>query len=396
MVFETCLNMSVEKIINAPYPFDVVDANKSKARKKFGDKLIDFGVGDPTDPTPELVREKAKQAVDSRASSGYPSTCGISELKESISGWMKRRFSSSFSSDDVLPLYGAKYAVFHMPFHFVNPCSEDFVLIPNPGYPPYTDGSVIAGASVHYLNMLEENDFLPDLSSVPAYTAKNSKILFINSPHSPTGKAYSKEFLKQAVDFCNDNNIVLVSDECYSEIYFGKKPVSVSSVNGSKDCAIIVNSLSKRSRMTGYAVGFAASKNPELLKPLASVQSKSIQGIPDFLQDAAVAAFNDDSHVLEMNKLYNERLEVLLPALKSAGCNVRKPDGTFYLWAGVPKNETALSFSEKLLLEKGINCVPGSLISTEFEGINPGEGFVRFALVPSLEKTKDAAKRLGE
>ena len=146
--------------------------------------------------------------------------------------------------------------------------------------------------------------------------------------------------------------------------------------------------------MTGYAVGFAASKNQDLLKPLSAITRKSVQGVPTFIQDAAVAAWRDQSHVEEMRKAYRERIDALMPGLEGIGCRPVKPDATFFMWVEVPDGFTPLGFSEKLLLEFGINSVPGNLISKPFNGVNPGDRFTRFAMVASLEKTREAAERL--
>jgi len=389
------LNPNLEKILNAPYPFDVVDANKKKAVEKFGkDFLIDFGIGDPTDETPPMVRNECKRAVDERKCSGYPDTLGNFAFRHSVCGYMKKRFNVSLKEEEVVATYGAKYSSFRIPSIFIECGKGEIALIPNPGYPPYTDGTLLAGGNPHYLNLTRENGFEPDIQSIEADVAKKAKIFYCNSPHSPTGMIYSKEKLKEIVDFCNDNNIVLVSDECYSDLYFEEVPKSILEIQGADECAVVINSLSKRSRMTGYAVGFFASKNPELLKPFASVSRKSVQGIPTFVQDAAVKAFLDEEHVESMKHDYKKRMETMLVGLKKIGCNPVVPKGTFFLWAEVPKNETPLAFSEHLLLEHAINCVPGNLISHEFNGVNPGERFVRFAMVQSVERTQEAAIRM--
>ncbi|MDD5112056.1 MAG: aminotransferase class I/II-fold pyridoxal phosphate-dependent enzyme [Candidatus Altiarchaeota archaeon] len=390
------MNKNLGKILNAPYPFDVVDANRRKAESKFGrDFIIDFGIGDPTDPTPEVVREACREAADETKTLGYPSALGSSVFLEAVRHYMDARFGVALNANDIVPTYGAKYAAFHLPCYYMNPGKGEAALVPNPGYPPYADGTMLAGGIPCFLNMLEENDFEPDFEKIPKDTLKKSKLLFLNSPHSPTGKVYSKEKLKEAVDLCLDNGIILVSDECYADLYFDKPPMSILQIKGAEECALVLNSLSKRSMMTGYAVGFLASKNRELLKPYAAIQRKSIQGVANVVQYAAAAAFLDEKHPEEMRKTYKQRLDTLIPALEKAGCTVRKPEGTFFVWAKVPKKDTPMEFCERLLLEKGINSVPGNLISRKHDGINPGERYARFALVPSIEKTREAAKRIA-
>lgn len=394
MPFKSSINSNIVPILDAPYPFDIVDKNKKKAIEKFGKGyIIDFGVGDPTDPTPEVVRKACKKAVDARKASGYPETPGHSEFKNAAVRYMKKRFNVSLTSENVVATYGAKYASSKIPLYFLN--AGDVVLIPNPSYPPYTSGTIHAGGKPYYLNILDENDFMPDFQSIPSEILKKAKLMFLNSPHSPTGAVYGKEKLKEAVDLCLDNNIILVSDECYADLYYDKPPHSILEIGGAWECSIVLNSLSKRSMMTGYAVGFCISKNPSLLEPYDRMERKSIQGVATFIQDAVVAALNDEKHPRKMRAVYKERLELLLPALKKMGCNVKRPDGTFFVWAKIPNGTTPLKFSEKLLLEKGINCVPGDVISYRFNGVNPGERYVRFALVPPIEKVREAVKRIA-
>ncbi|MCX6799129.1 MAG: aminotransferase class I/II-fold pyridoxal phosphate-dependent enzyme [Candidatus Diapherotrites archaeon] len=387
-------NANLQGILGQPYPFDAVDALKRKAVQKFGEKLIDFGIGDPTDETPAEIRRKCRAAVEGWKSSGYPASIGSIEFRSAVCKWMAKRFGVSLQPDEVVATYGAKYACFHLPSYFVNPNKGEVVLITNPGYPPYTDGTLLAGGTPHYLNLLPENDFLPRFDAIEKRVAEKAKMLFLNSPNSPTGAVYPKKKLKEAVDFCNERGIVLVSDECYNELYFGEKPLSILQIQGADQCAVVLNSLSKRSMMTGYAVGFFASKNPELAKLFAAVTRKSVQGVATFIQEAAAEAWGDEKHTKKMRRVYDKRIDALLPALRHIGCEARKPAGTFYIWARVPEGNTPMLFSGRLLLEAGINTVPGNLISHESGGVNPGGRFVRFAMVQSVERTKEAAGRL--
>jgi len=391
----TKLNPNLEPILSAPYPFDVVDANKKKAKEMFPEGyVIDFGVGDPTDPMPDVVRARMIDAVDELKCSGYPSCVGGDDYLDAMAGWLNARFGAGVTTGQVCATYGAKYASFHIPLFFVEPGAGDVCIIPNPGYPPYTSGAQLAGAEPFYLNISEANGFEPNLAEIPDDVAKRARVFFLNSPHSPTGHVLSLDKLAEVVGFCLEHEIVLVSDECYSELYYGEPPHSVLEVPESAECAIVLNSLSKRSMMTSCAVGLMASRNPKLLDPIKAITRKSTQGVANVIQAAAAAALRDPAHPVEMRAVYQERLDVILPALEAAGCRPVPPSGTFFLWAGVPGGETPLSFSEKRLFEKGINCVPGNLVSIEWNGLNPGDGFVRFALVPPIEKVREAAERL--
>lgn len=392
----TRLNPNLEPILSAPYPFDVVDANRKRAAETLPNGyIIDFGIGDPTDPMPEVVRTRMAEAAEELRASGYPVAVGCADYLDAVSGWLKRRFGVSVGTDEICATYGAKSSSFHIPWYFVKPNAGEVCIIPNPGYPPYTDGTLLAGAEPYYLNLAERNGFLPDVGEIPADVVRRTRVFFLNSPHSPTGQVCPLERLAEIVRFCREHEIVLVSDECYSELYYGEAPRSVLEVAESAECAIVLNSLSKRSMMTSCAVGFLVSRNPRLLNPIKSITRKSVQGVANVVQAGGAAAFRDDVHPAAMRKVYAERLETLLPALEAAGCRPVRPRGTFFLWVKVPRGETPLGFSEKLLFEKGINCVPGNLVSLTWNGENPGDGFVRFALVPPIEKVREAARRLA-
>ncbi len=299
--FKAPLNPNLGKILKQPYPFDVVDANKKKALEKFGrDFIIDLGVGDPTDETPEAIRKACRDAVDSCKASGYPATNGSIEFRQAVCDWMKKRSGVSLLPEEVTATYGAKHACFLLPGLFLSPAKNEIVFVPNPGYPPYTDGTLLAAGQPHYLNLLRENCFFPDLGSIGKKAIGKARMMFVNSPHSPTGAVYGRQKLKEIVDFCNDHNIVLVSDECYNELFFGERPASILEIPGAEHCGIVLNSLSKRSMMTGYAAGFLASKNPELFRPVAAVFRKSIQGLANFIQQAAVCAWRDEAHAEQM------------------------------------------------------------------------------------------------
>jgi LL-diaminopimelate aminotransferase len=389
----TRVNPNLEPILSAPYPFDVVDANKQKALAEHPDGfVIDFGIGDPTDSMPQVVCDRMTEAADELKRSGYPASIGGPDFLDAVRHYLSGRFGVDVGTDQLCATYGAKYASFHIPWYFCSP--GEVCLIPNPGYPPYTDGTLLAGAVPHYLNIGEAEGFEPDLDAIPGDVAERARVFFLNSPHSPTGQICSPETLERIVRFCFDHDLILVSDECYADLYYGEPPHSVLEIADSADCAIVLNSLSKRSMMTSCAVGFLACRNPKLLGPIQAITRKSVQGVANVIQAAAAAAFRDPAHPAEMRTVYQERLDAILPALESVGCRPVRPRGTFFLWVKVPAGQTPLGFSKWLLFEKGINCVPGNLVSREWQGVNPGDGFVRFALVPAIEKVREAAGRL--
>ncbi len=373
-----------------PYAFAEIDRVREELRDR-GVDVIDFGVGDPTSPTPPIVREACKRAIDARATSGYPSYEGSPEFREAVVKWFKKRFGVSLDpAEEITATIGSKQAVFLFPLAYLDP--DDVVLIPDPGYPPYTSGAKVRMARCFYLPLEEENSFFPDLSKIPHEVARKAKILWINYPNNPTTRIANLEFLKEAVDFCTDNDVILASDEAYSELYYDFKPPSVFNVEGSREVSLVFNSLSKRSSMTGYRVGFVAGRR-DLLEPFKKVQTQAHSGVANFIQDASVAALSDERHVEALRKEYRAKRDKLVSTLKQIGLASVYSEGTFYIWAKAPDGYDSLSFSSLLLKEAYINTVPGKALSQESSA---GDRFVRFALVPSLERTEQACRRLLE
>jgi LL-diaminopimelate aminotransferase len=203
------------------YAFAEID-NKIAELKKQGISPIDFGVGDPTVPTPEIVRKAIKKAVDERKSAGYPSYIGTDEYRQEISKWCKKRFSINLDyQKEITSTIGAKESVFNFPEAFINP--GDYVIMPTPGYPPYERGTLFAEGKSYFVPLLKENNFLMDLKSIPKDIVKKAKIMWINYPNNPTGALATEEFFKEVIDFGHDNNIIIASDECYTEIYYNEK-----------------------------------------------------------------------------------------------------------------------------------------------------------------------------
>src|SRR3989338_419037 len=374
------------------YAFAEVDNEVAKL-KKLGITPIDFGVGDPKEPTPGIVRQRIKAAVDERKSSGYPSYNGSEEYRQEVSKWNKKRFEINLDyQKEVTSSVGAKEAVFNFPQAFLN--EGDYVISPNPGYPPYEKGTLFAGGRTYFVPLLKENNFLMDLGSIPREIVKKTKILLINYPNNPTGAVATKEFFKEAVDFGHDNNIIIASDECYSEIYFNKKPQSISEF--SKEGVVVFQSLSKRSAMTGYRVGWVVGAEG-IISAYKKLKPNIDSGTPTFIQDAAIAALKDENHVEKMRNDYRAKRDILVSSLTSIGLEDCTPDATLYIWQKTPKGSKSVDFAKRLLQKDiGIVVTPGAWISNGFNGLNPGDEYVRFALVPTLEETKEAAMKIKE
>ena len=381
-----------KRIQNLPgYAFAEIDKKVAEA-KASGADVIDFGVGDPTDPTPAFIRSRCQKAIEARQSSGYPSYIGSPEYRSAITSWASSRFGVALNPEtEICSTIGAKEAVFHFPLGFVNP--GDYVLCPSPGYPPYSRGTLFAGGIPYFYSLLEENNFFPDFAGIPKEVASKAKILWLNYPNNPTGKYATREMYYQAIGFAKKYNIIIACDECYSEIYFGQeKPISILEL--AENGIVVFQSLSKPSMMTGYRVGWAMGDS-RIIDVFKKVATNIHSGVPTFIQDAAIAALEEPIHILGIRKEYQERRDILVEALTSIGLNKCEPEGTFYIWQKVPKGMDSLGFAELLLEQCDIVVTPGEAISEIVaDGTNPGRDFVRFALVPSLERTKEAAKRI--
>lgn len=374
------------------YAFAEVDKEVQKLKDK-GIEPIDFGVGDPTTPTPEIIREATKLGIEKRKSSGYPSYTGSPEFRKAASKWMNRRFGISLDpATEISSTIGSKEAVFNFAEGFVNP--GDYVIIPTPGYPPYARGTLFAEGTPFFIPLLPENNFLPDLKSIPDDVCKKAKLMWINYPNSPSGVNAPMDFLKEVAAFGEKNNIIIVSDEAYIDIYYDEPPHSMLEV--STDGVVAIHSMSKRSAMTCYRIGWIAGDS-RVVDIFKKVKTNIDSGTPTFIQDGAIAGLNDETHVQIMRDEYKIKRDILVKALTSIGLPDCTPDATIYIWQKVPVGMTSVDFAVKLLDPNiAIVATPGEWISDKsYDGHNPGERFVRFALVPGIEQTEEAARRIS-
>jgi len=374
------------------YPFAEVDKLVA-ALKAEGIEPIDFGVGDPTVPTPELIREACKKALEARASSGYPSYIGDPGFRRTVAAWFENRFSVKLDPEtEVTSTIGSKEAVFHFAEAFVNP--GDYVIIPTPGYPPYMTGTIFAEGVPYFVPLLAENDFFPDLSAIPSDAANKTRIIWVNYPNSPTGKLATETFYRELIEFAQKYGIIIASDEAYSEMYFEDEPRSL--LEFGMDGIIVFNSLSKRSAMTCWRVGWAAG-DPRVVAAFRKTKTNIDSGTATFIQDAAAEALRDERHVAEMRADYKKKRNIMVNALVQAGLPECMPEATIYIWQRVPEGMTSVSFAKMLLQkETAIVTTPGEWISeSTASGLNPGRDYVRIAIVPSMEQTRLAADRLS-
>jgi LL-diaminopimelate aminotransferase len=374
------------------YAFEEVD-KKVEELKSRGIRPTDFGVGDPTSPTPPFVRRAAAEALEARRSSGYPSYVGSLEFRKAVAAWADRRYGVHLDpASEVSSTIGSKEAVFNFHEGVVDP--GDVVLCPSPGYPPYTRGALFAEGQPYQLPLRAENGFRVDFASIPEEVARRAKVLWLNYPNSPSGAEADEAFYREALAFARPRDIIVASDEAYSEIYFGSPPISC--LNVAKEGVLVFQSMSKRSAMTGYRVGWVMG-DPELVAIFRKTKTNIDSGTPTFLQDAAAAALGDEEHVEGFRREYRTKRDILCEALVKAGLPDCTPPSTLYIWQRVPKGMSSVQFATYLLDAKlAIVTTPGSWIAEPTaSGENPGEGYVRLALVPSIEDTRRAAERLA-
>jgi LL-diaminopimelate aminotransferase len=374
------------------YAFAEVDRLAEELRRQ-GAKVIDFGVGDPKAPTPAIAREEARRAIDVHATTGYPSYIGSAGFRKACADWIGRRFGVKVDpAKHLSATIGSKEAVFHVPLAYCDP--GDVVLSPNPGYPPYTRGTMFAGGTNVVYPLRAENGFLPDLGAIPADALAKAKILWICYPNSPTGALAPLDFLKEAAAFCRRHDLLLASDEAYSELYFGDEPPH-SALETGLDHVLAIFSMSKRSNMTGWRIGYVAG-DEDAVRLFRKLKTNIDSGTPTFLQDGAAAALADEAHVAEMRREYRVKRDLVCGAFRSVGLPDCSPASTIYVWQRVPPGTTSVEFAKRLL-DPSIAMVvtPGSWLSSPGpDGFDPGEGYVRLALVPTVEECEEAARRV--
>lgn len=374
------------------YAFAVID-EKVRLLQETGADPVDLGVGDPAAATPKLIRQACQRGVDERAASGYPSYIGDAGFRKAVADWTKRRFGVSLDpATEVSTTIGSKEGIFHFAEAFVNP--GDVVLAPSPGYPPYSRGALFAEGRPWIYPLEEETGFLPNLEAIPDEVADRAKILWVNYPNSPTGRCVDRAFFERIHAWCQDRSIILASDEAYSELWYQEAPPP-SALEVSRDGVIVFNSLSKRSAMTGYRIGWIAG-DPRIVEAFRKVKTNLDSGAPTFIQDAAAMALSDENHVQKMRVDYGEKAARLIQALSAAGLKASRPDGAVFLWQKAPPGMTGLELAQALLRpEIAIVAIPGELISEPLEdGRNPGRDYVRLSLTPSLEDIDKACERL--
>src|SRR3989304_5922905 len=288
-----------------PYLFATIDRAKQEAIRK-GVDVINLSIGDPDLPTPRHIVEAMRSSVEKPERHRYPSYEGMLSFREAAANWYRRTMNVELDpEDEVLTLIGSKEGIAHIPLAFLNP--GDISLVPDPAYPVYSIGSILADGRPFKMPLLDENDFLPQLESIPSDIAKKAKLLFINYPNHPTSQTASLKFFEEVVDFANENEILVIHDNAYSEMTFnGYKPPSFLNVSGAKEVGIETHSLSKTYNMTGWRIGFAVG-NRDIIAGLGKVKTNVDSGAFEAVQEAGIAAINTDDSVLSgIRDIYQE------------------------------------------------------------------------------------------
>jgi succinyldiaminopimelate transaminase len=363
----------------AQYPFARLDDWKAEASAN-GIQLIDFGMGDPREVTPAFIREALAASIEPVSS--YPRATGLPELRQAISGWIERRFGVSVDpAKEIVPTLGSKEAIYS--FAQIALGDKRVVAIPEPAYPVYERGALFAGGTVATLPLKEDNGWLPDLDAFDAWD--EIALFWVCYPNNPTGAVAPLSFYEELAARAREHGFLLCSDEAYSELWFDEPPVSALQVEDRTN-VVVFNTLSKRSSMTGYRSGFVCAPS-EIGDALRSFRPTVGTAPQEFVQRASVAAWSDDQHVEDVRALYRRKRDTLLPALEERGLRLAGSEATFYLWLDVGGSSEEFA---RRLLGNGIVVAPGSFFG------EAGEGYVRFALVPTQEQCERAAAIIRE
>ncbi len=395
------MNSDLNKL--QPYPFEKLTQLKSVVEPNPEYSPIALSIGEPKHESPSFVLDELTKQLGKL--SLYPSTKGLPELRVSICNWLTKRFklqTGSLQADDhVLPVNGTREAIFSLTQAVINRSDTPppLVVSPNPFYQIYEGAAFLAGAEPHFLPCLQENGYIPDFDRVPSEVWQRCQLLFLCSPGNPTGSVISSETLQKLIHLADKYDFIIASDECYSEIYCDESqpPIGLLQAcaemnrNDYKRC-VVFHSLSKRSNLPGLRSGFVAG-DADIMQQFLKYRTYHGCAMPIQHQLASIAAWDDESHVEENRSFYREKFATVLPILQEV-MTAEQTDASFYLWLKTPIADDV--FAQKLFQEKHVTVLPGRYLSRTVDGINPGEGRVRLALVAPLNECIDAAERIRD
>jgi len=370
-----------------PYLFARIEQKIAEAKEQ-GIDIINLGIGDPDLPTPKHIIDRMAKSIYDSANHQYPSSVGLLEYRQAVADWYQKRFGVALNpKTEVVSLLGSKEGIAHISFAYLD--KDDVSLVPDPGYPVYGIGTLLAGGKPYIMPLKEENGFLPVLEDIPADVAKKAKLLFINYPNNPTGAVADLAYFAKVVEFAKNYDVLVCHDAPYSEMaYDGLVVPSFLQAPGAKDVAIEFHSLSKTYNMTGWRIGWACG-NQQAVEVLGRFKSNVDSGVFQAIQYAGIEAMQGpQDSIPQMCSIYQERRDIAVAGLNKMGWNVKAPKATFYFWAPVPKGYTSASFAELILEKAGVIITPGSGYG-EY-----GEGYFRIALTVGKERMQEAFDRM--
>ena len=375
-----------------PYVFSIVDELKMNARRA-GHDIVDFGMGNPDQPTPSHIVDKLLEAVEKGKNHRYSASRGITKLRDAICQWYARRYDVELDPEsEAVVTIGSKEGIAHLSLSIIG--LGDLVMVPAPTYPIHSYGIIIANGNVVNIPVSRDHDFFEDMERTFKTLWPRPKVLIINFPHNPTTACVDLEFFERIVDFARENSIIVIHDFAYADLgYDGYEPPSMLQVPGAKDVGVEFFSLSKSYNMPGWRVGFAVG-NSEIIGALTRMKSYLDYGIFQPIQIASIIALNSPPSVVkEIRETYRTRRDILCDGLNRIGWKVEKPQATMFLWAEIPsehKKAGSLEFAKFLVEKAHVAIAPGV-------GFGPfGDEHVRFALVENVHRTRQAIKGIKE
>ena len=381
-----------------PYPFERMRAMLAGIEPPAGLAHVNLGIGEPQHPTPALIKDALVRNLQGLAR--YPATLGTRELRAAIGDWLVRRhgLGSIDVEREVLPVLGTREALFAIAQAILDPAERDAIVIaPNPFYQIYEGAAILGGATPHFVNTLPAEGFRLDWDSVPEDTWERTRLVFACSPMNPTGRVMRREEWKRLFELSDRHGFVIVSDECYSEIYFDEAAPPVGALRAAKELGragyprlIVMGSLSKRSSAPGLRSGFAAGDRA-VLERFVLYRTYHGSQMSNTVQMASIPAWQDEAHVADSRRLYREKFATFYDQVNPV-LPLAMPEAAFYFWAHVGGDDAA--FARELFATAHVTVLPGSYIGREVRGTNPGAGYVRMALVSSVEETVQAAQRI--
>jgi len=382
-----------------PYPFEKLAVLKKDITPPADKPHIALSIGEPKHLTPDFIRDALAQHFSGLAQ--YPTTKGLPELRQAIAAWISRRFSIAEQDIDaesqVLPVNGTREALFSFVQAVIDPRDKPVVIMPNPFYQIYEGAALLAGAEPYYLNTLESDGYLPDFDAVPEAIWQRCQLIFICSPGNPTGTVLSQAQHEKLMALAEKHDFVIASDECYTEIYGdesnpprGLLQSAYQAGNIDFERCVIFQSLSKRSNAPGLRSGFVAGDG-KILQQYMKYRTYHGCPMPVPTQHASIAAWNDEDHVRQNRQWYREKFTAFIDILQDF-CEISRPPASFYVWLKTPGSDT--DFAQKLFATQNVTVLPGSYLSRDSGGINPGANHVRIALVAPLAECIEAAQRI--